>query len=414
MKIRLPQLLWYENREAEFDLPDPWSVSVHSMKGGYAPCLSQKEMERAFANPVGTAAIREMAKGRKEVVIICDDLARSTPTHAILPYVLRELAEAGIEDRQIRFIIALGAHGAHTANDFRKKLGPEVLDRFPVFNHNPFGACTFLGTTSRGTPVSINSEVMVCDLKIAIGSIVPHPFSGFGGGGKIILPGVAHMDSITYNHGMIVKNNPGCLGLGKIEGNIPRMDIEEATKMAGLDVKIDALVNFRGEVAGLFVGDPILEHREGVKLARDFYATERAMDMDIVVANAYSKSNEALIGVESGAASLKKEGGDLVFIANEPAGQVVHYLFGEFGTGGGARVGMTRPGMERVKRLIAVMPLNDPFLLGIRRYIPTVIWVKTWQECLGLLREEWGERARVAVYPDATIQYFRQDMVPAG
>ncbi len=194
MNVRLPQLLWYGNREAEIDLPDAWSVFLRPMRGAGAPGLSHEEMERAFRNPIGTSTIEESARGRKEVVIISDDLARSTPTYAILPYLMKELDRAGIEDRQIRFIMALGTHGAHTANDFRKKLGPEVLDRFPVFNHNPFGSCDFLGTTSRGTPVSINSEVMACDLKIGIGSIVPHPLTGFGGGGKIVLPGVAHID----------------------------------------------------------------------------------------------------------------------------------------------------------------------------------------------------------------------------
>ncbi len=406
MNIRLPQLLWYGNSEAEIDLPDAWSVFLHPMRGARAPGFSHEEMERAFRNPIGASTIEESARGRKEVVIIFDDLARSTPTYAILPYVMKELERAGVEDRQIRFIMALGTHGAHTANDFRKKLGQEVLDRFPVFNHNAFGSCDFLGTTSRGTPVSINSEVMACDLKIGIGSIVPHPLSGFGGGGKIILPGVAHIDTITYNHGTIANDNPGCRGFGKIEGNIPRLDMEEATRMAGLDIKIDALVNLRGEIAGLFVGDPVLEHREGVKAAKDFYATELARDMDIVVANAYSKSNEALIALESGSSSLKEEGGDLVFIANEPAGQVVHYLFGKFGTGVGARVGATKPSLEKVKRLIAIMPFNDPCLLDLRKRIPNVVCVKTWRECLGLLKEEWGQSARVAVYPDAAIQYF--------
>jgi nickel-dependent lactate racemase len=67
-----------------------------------------------------------------------------------------------------------------------------VLKRFPVYNHNPFNNCVPIGTTKTfGTEVSINAEVMKSDLKIAIGGIVPHGMTGFGGGGKIILPGVA-------------------------------------------------------------------------------------------------------------------------------------------------------------------------------------------------------------------------------
>src|SRR3972149_9520976 len=87
--------------------------------------------------------------------------------------------------------------------------------------------------------------------------IVPHPFSGFGGGGKIVLPGVAHIDSIAYNHGKLVQDHPGSVGVGKIEGNVPRLDIEEAAKMACFDVKIDSLLNPPSEIHGLFVGGAI-------------------------------------------------------------------------------------------------------------------------------------------------------------
>jgi len=406
MNVTIPQLLWYGNTELELDFPDSWSIYPCPMKGAYAPKLTDEEMAHAFGNPIGTPTIGEIAKGRKEAVIIFDDIARSTPVYAIAPYVIDALNGAGITDAHIRFVAALGAHGAHTANDFRKKLGEEVLDRFPVFNHNPFDFCTYVGQTSRGTPLSVNNEVMACDLKIGIGSIVPHPFCGFGGGAKIILPGVAHIDAINYNHGTILKNSPGSRGFGNIEGNVPRLDMEEAAKMARLDVKIDAIVNLRGEIAGLFVGDPILEHREGVKMAREFYGTVQAKDMDVVVLNAYSKSNEVVVTPRLGAPSIKEEGGDLVLIVNEPAGQVVHYLLGEFGTAGETKVGVTRPELRRVERMIAVMPLMDPFLQTFRNDVGEIVRVKTWQECLNLLKAKWGAKANVAVYPDATVQYF--------
>src|SRR4030066_2532174 len=292
MKVKIPQLLWYDNSEMEIDFPPSWSIFFRPMEGREKKKVTHKEMEKVFLRPIGTKPIQELAKGKKEVVILFDDLARPTPVFEIVPFVLRELEKAGISDQQIRFIAALGAHGANTANDFRKKLGQEVLDRFAVYNHHPFNYCIYLGKTTRGTPVSINKEVMACDLKIGIGCIVPHAFSGFGGGGKILLPGVAHIDSIAYNHGPLVKNHPGSVGLGKIGGDIPRLDIEEATRMAGLEVQIDAIVNLRGEITSLFVGDPILEHQEGMKLAREVYATTPAKNMDIVIVNSYSKPNE--------------------------------------------------------------------------------------------------------------------------
>jgi nickel-dependent lactate racemase len=407
MRVKVPQLLWYGNSEMELSFPPSWSVFFRPMKGGERKRLRSKEIEKAFRHPIGSRPIQELAKGKKEVAILFDDMARPTPVSEILPYVLRELEEAGISDEQIRFIAALGAHGAQTAIEFRKKLGEEVLDRFPVYNHHAFDRCTYLGKTSHGTPVSINKEVMACDLKIGIGCIVPHAFSGFGGGGKIILPGVAHIDTIAYNHGKLIQDHPGCVGVGKIEGNIPRLDIEEATRMAGLDVKIDALVNLRGEITDLFVGDPILEHREGMKLAKEVYATIPARDMDIVVVNAYSKPNECAIAPFIGIPSLREEGGDLLIVANEPAGQVVHYLFGEFGRCREGGLELPQPLSTKVKRFIVLSPFKDHAGACFFGKVPSILWAKTWEEVLDLLKAEWGKKANVAVYPDGTIQYFQ-------
>ena len=406
MKIKVPQLLWYGNTETSLDFPASWNVTFCPMRGGERRKLKPAEIDKAFSTPLGTKPLRELARGKKEVVILFDDTARPTPVYEIVPYVLRELEEAKVSDGQVRFIAALGAHGAQNANDFRKKLGEEVLDRFPVYNHHPFDFCTYLGKTSRGTPVSINREVMACDLKVGIGCIVPHSFSGFGGGGKIMLPGVAHIDSIAYNHGTLVKQHPGCVGVGKIEGNIPRLDIEEAARMAGLDLKIDAIVNLHGEITSLFVGDPIVEHREGMALAKEVYATTRAKNMDIVVVNAYSKPSECAIAPFLGIPSLKEEGGDLVILANEPGGQVVHYLFGEFGKCGEGRLQLPQPLPTKVKRFIIVSPFKDQAGACFFGQVSSIQWVKTWKEALDLLKAEWGAKANVAVYPDGTIQYF--------
>jgi nickel-dependent lactate racemase len=406
MKIKVPQLLWYENTEMELDFPASWSIFFCPMKGGEKKRLPPREMGKALLNPIGSKSIQELARGKKEIAILFDDMARPTPVSEIAPWVVRELEGSGISDQQIRFIAALGAHGAQTAVDFKKKLGEEILDRFPVYNHHPFDYCKYLGKTSRGTPVSVNKEVMACDLKIGIGCIVPHSFSGFGGGGKIILPGVAHIDSIAYNHGTLVKEHPDCVGVGRIEGNIPRLDIEEATKMAGLDIKIDAIINLRGEVSGLFVGDPILEHRQGMELAKRAYATTPVKDMDVVVVNTYAKPNEAAIAPFIGIPSLKEEGGDLVIIANEPAGQVVHYLFGEFGKCGEGRLQLPQPLPTKVKRFIVLSPFKDHVGACFFGRVPSILWVKTWKEVLDLLKAEWGNKAKVAVYPDGTIQYF--------
>jgi nickel-dependent lactate racemase len=299
-------MAWYGDTELEIDFPESWDVTVCRMHGQDAAALSEDGIRKAFRNPIGTKTIKELAKGKREVAILFDDMSRATPTEVIIPYVLEELAAAGIADDNIRFIAAIAAHGSMNGIDFRKKLGDEVMGRFPVYNHNPYENCTPLGVSGRGTPISVNSEVMSCDLKIGIGSIVPHPFSGFGGGSKIILPGVASMETIDANHSRLGLSPT--IGIGTYEGNLVKQDMDETARMAGLDIKVDAILNLKREVTALFVGDLIAEHVEGVKLAREHYATDMVSDADIVVANCYSKANEMVLALGIAPPLLSKRG----------------------------------------------------------------------------------------------------------
>ena len=75
--------------------------------------------------------------------------------------------------------------------------------------------------------------------------------------------------------------------LARVDDNAFRLDIEEAARLAGLQFKVDAVLNNRREVVGLFAGDFVAEHRSGVELAREVYATKMLKDMDILVINGY-------------------------------------------------------------------------------------------------------------------------------
>jgi len=413
-KIRLPQLAWYGNTELEIEFPSSWDVSVCYMKGHRRRALSEKGYREAFANPTGTKPIRRLARGKKEVAILFDDMSRPTRVAEVVPYVLEELKAAGVKDRSIRFIAAVGAHGALTRLDFVKKLGESVLSRFPVYNHNPYENCTYLGETSNGTPVAVNAEVMGCDFKIGIGCLIPHPLTGFGGGSKIILPGVASIDTMATHHRDLIMKlltkgiDPG-IGVATFENNVMRRDIDEAARMAGLDVKIDTVLNGRGQTTAIFVGDPIAAYAEGVKLARKVYATEPAETPDIVVLNAYSKANEAVLAIPLLGGLLRGKQGDLVLIANAPEGQVPHYLVRSFGKNLGGRLWSRPTGpLQDINRFIMLTPYIDIAGADWLAAPEHIVWAKTWPEVLKKLIAAYGKKARVAVVPDATMQYFTQ------
>jgi nickel-dependent lactate racemase len=419
MIVKVPQFPWYGDTELELNFPESWVVIVPRMAGENAVKLSDQQIREALQNPIGSCRLAELARGRKEVCILFDDLTRPTKAANIVPCVLEELREGGIRDENIRFIAALGLHGAMKLMDFQKKLGDEIPKSFLVFNHNPYENCTYLGNTSQGTPVYVNSEFMACDLRIAIGCIVPHPTAGFGGGGKMIMPGISHVDSIAANHsnlclttesgGMVFDN------WGRVDNNPQRLDMEEISQMARLDFSINALVNIRRETVGLFAGDFVQAHRAGVKIARDIYATKAVESADIVVVNAYVKANEAALVVTLGSKMLKECGGDLVVTANIPEGQICHYLIRSFGKDmGGQLWGKQTELPTRVNRMYALGPYLDKAGLDWIGPIDSISILDSWAEILAELQIDYKDKAKVVVIPDGTLQYFPHSSLPQG
>src|SRR5262249_20518060 len=146
---------------------------------------------RAFAEPIGSPTIAELARGKRTACIVVDDLSRPTPADRLIPFVLDELERGGVARADIRFIIGIAAHRPMTREDCVKKLGEAIVDEFDVKNHHPYENLAELGKTKFNTPVLVNADFAAADIKICIGSICPHGGPGFGGGAKLVLPGVA-------------------------------------------------------------------------------------------------------------------------------------------------------------------------------------------------------------------------------
>ena len=411
--IKLPQLAWYGAKELELAFPDDWPVKVYKFAGADRPAMKPEEIREAIANPIGTPPLRELARGKKEVVIIFDDMTRLTRSYDMVPFVLEELASAGIPDSSIQFICAVGAHMAWDRTLLEKKLGREVLARFPVYNHNPFNKCTYVGTTSYGTAVYANGEVMKCDLKIAIGSVVPHPNSGFGGGGKIVLPGIVAMETLEHFHRQEFEfrekyPDKRLTGVGIFDENPLRLNIEEAATLVGLDMLIDCLVNTWGETVAVFAGALKLAYEAAVKAAKTHYLTPKPETENVVVANTYAKANESImIGLNTAFKVANAEGGDVVLIANAPDGQVTHYLLGTVGKTTRCNIALAARVPQNVGHVIIYSEYPD---LAGRAYIEKsdkVLFMDNWDDVRRALEKFHPSGARVAVLPGAEIQYCR-------
>jgi len=380
------------------------------MAGFSHPALKPEEIRTALSKPIGTPRLRELARGKREVVIIFDDQTRATRVAGIAPFVLKELATASIPDDRIRFVCALGLHGPMYRRHFIQKLGEDIVSRFPVYNHNAFGNCKYVGTTTTyATKVYINEEVMKCDLKIAIGLVVPHHIAGFSGGGKSILPGVASCETVQHNHMMGSKRREKQrekpeVGMGIHENNYLRKDIDEAARLVGVDFLINCLINGHGETVALYAGDMLATHDAAVQEAKNHYLTQKVTEKDIVIANTSSPNNVTSVGLHISFPAVSRRGGDIVLIANYPEGRVPHYLGGRWGKNTWAVQHRRVLIPEKVNRLLVY---NEYPHMGSNWFDDDskIIYCSRWDEVLQLLRETYGDNSMVAVYPNAEMQY---------
>ena len=397
--LKVPAWEFYGWKPETLSFPDSWTIHEQQMNGHSKKRLPIEEVAEALHHPVGTEPLNELAQDKEKCCIIFDDMTRPTRQSQMLPALLKILHGAGLSHDQIVFMMATGAHHGRLLFDFQKKLGAEIPEKYHVYNHNSYENLTDLGKTSYGTPVHINQEVMSCDLKISLGAMMPHFGYGFGGGSKMLLPGVAGIDSITHNHRIMEGTGPG-----QVAENIRRLDSEEAARMAGLDFVINGFLNSDSDVAGLICGEVVEAHRKGVEYARKHYATEIIKDADIVIGNGYPMANEGYKAYHILRDSVK-EGGDMIFLLYTPEGCRVHHYNGRFGTDYGGR-GWTKTTYVKkpwkMDRVICVTPeiaIADEYYYGGGSQ-----WVKTWNKALEMLEEKHGSEATVALYPTAAMQ----------
>jgi nickel-dependent lactate racemase len=261
--------------------------------------------------------------------------------------------------------------------------------------------CTRIGVTARGTPVELNNDFLAADLRILVGSIVPHPVTGFSGGAKLVMPAVASLAAGAAFHTGVPRPGEG-LGMATTTA---RRDAEEAARMAGVDFIVNGVPTMHRGLAALVTGDLVAAHRAGVSAARRVFATPAPGPVEVCVLSSYPKDSEflqwstALSPWFSAGRPLVEPGGTVVVAAAAPEGFGFHALFGP-----GRHFPLVRP-----------LPEHDVVLfspgLGAGELLDeSVRLFRTWEETVAYLRAKHGDSARAAVFPSATTQLVLGDL----
>ncbi|HTS25183.1 MAG TPA: lactate racemase domain-containing protein [Bryobacteraceae bacterium] len=398
---------WIEER---LDFPASWDLHVMDMAGHNLPVLTPQQIAQQSNEPIGSKPLAELAAGKKTVAISFDDLTRTTPAYAVTPWLMSELAKAGIKDENVLFIGSFGTHRAMTQEEVGRKLGPEIAKRYAWLNHDVFDNLKEVGTTTRGNRILLNQTFLAADLKICISGVKVHQDAGYGGGAKAILPGLAALPTVEYNHTQIL-TKVRTTGPVRIFKNDMRLDMIEAAKMANVDYTLQILYNDRLRPTRIWGGDIVEAHHTGVRVAAKTYSTPTLKDADVVVANAFPQNSQAFHGGLWINYSVR-DGGTGVLIVQHPLGlDPVHYLNNRLaGRNGSTQFDLTARRLNPAARSGAkktTMIVYSQYLTRNMRnmYRTGTFFYDQWDDVIAKLRELHPGDPKVAVYPYAGMQH---------
>ncbi len=368
----------------------------------------------ALDHPIGTAPLREIVHPGETVAIVVNDITRLTRTDLLLPPIVNRLNSTGVPDRDIFIVFSLGTHRRHTDAERKCILGEEIFTRIRSFDHDCRDRANLveIGTTSFGNHVEINRQVWEADRIVLTGEIIYHLIAGYAGGRKALVPGVASLETITYNHRMIF--DPNCQA-GKLDGNPAHEDLLEACRMAAPDFMVNVVLSPAGHLIRVVAGHYDLAHREGCRTVDEMLRAEVAAPYDLVIASAGGfpldiDLRQAHKGLENACRALRP-GGSILFYAECPnnAGiksfddYVAQYrddlemqaaLERDFVVGGHKAWWVVRLG--RLYDVHLVSGMNPDF---VRRCHYTPVAPEEHESALRDLLQKVGPKARVAVIP---------------
>ena len=436
---------WYGDQPLELQFPGDWDVTV--LWPHTPPPLSSDDILEALARPAAGPPVAALCSGKSRPLVIVDDLNRPTPVGCVMPFLLRQLGDAGIPARDVTILMARGSHGAPRREAMLRKIGPEAAANCRFVLHDPSHDTVHVGTTSFGTPVYVNRAVLAADLVIGIGGVYPNHTAGFGGGSKLAL-GVLDLRVISQLH----HRHDSCgWGSPALEAAF-RRELDEIAQLIALRFLVTVHVNADRAPIRVRCGDHRVYYREEVAFAREAFCAPLPDGADVVIANAFPNDLSLTFALMKGDYPLRRCGADAsrVLLASCSEGVGSHGVYPIVRAPwlherrdrlrrlslltarelAGKLVGRARR-LLRPRRSAAPRPDDVPQASRQHRH---PIWlyrttqlsgrlpstargahvVPTWAEVVTAVRQEQGcrERIRVLVYPCAPLQILedRQGM----
>jgi nickel-dependent lactate racemase len=247
--------LAYGRRGATVEVPDSADVVLPVD----APALVDEAgavgaaLRRPSSGPPLRDVLREADLGSGRVAVVYPDLTRPMPNRTVLPPLLAELERCGVPDGRITLLCATGTHRQATPAEMAELIGPDLVARYSVVDHDARSPDHVSVGEVDGTPVLLQREYVEADVRIVTGFVEPHFFAGFSGGPKAVCPGLAATETILEAH------HPRRIADARAtfvtrEGNPVHDFVRAATVLAPPQFSVDVAINRSRRVTAVFAG----------------------------------------------------------------------------------------------------------------------------------------------------------------
>lgn len=315
MEVRLA----YGETGLQVELPDEVTTVVEPRYAAGAED-QQALLRDRLHHPVSGPRLRELVRPGQHVAISMCDVTRPQPRHLMIPAVLDELA--GIVDlADVTVLVATGTHRGNTEAEIRAMLGEELAEQVRVVNHDARDQdrLVWMGTHGDGVPVWLNRMWVDADVRVTTGFVEPHFFAGFSGGPKLVVPGLAGLETVLTLHDAKRIGSPEATW-AVCEGNPVHDDVRASVAaVGGVDFAFDVVLNRDQEVVDAFAGELFAMHEAARDAARRLAmrAVPQLFDVVLTTNSGYPLDQNLYQAVKgmSAAATIVKPGGTIVCAA---------------------------------------------------------------------------------------------------
>jgi nickel-dependent lactate racemase len=296
------------------------NLNIDIIEPQWVDCVKDQSLAitEALRNPYNSNSLKDIIGPDDKIAVIFSDITRATPYSIILPALLNELRK--IPRKNIIFFCANGTHRQATDDELIKILGKSIVKDYRIVQNDTTNSelHEYVGTTTSGNEIFLNREILKCKIKILTGFIEPHFFAGFSGGGKALIPGMAFIDTIKYNHSIKHLSAENAVW-GITSGNPIWEEIMEAAEFVSGLFLLNITLNKNKDITNVFTGDLRTAHRAGCQFVKDsaMVPVDKLYDIVITSNSGYPLDLNIYQTVKgmSAAAQIVKPGGNIIIAA---------------------------------------------------------------------------------------------------